>query len=94
MGQDADGTAGQSESPRYVPTDFRITTYWKRRRNEPGLTQMSSRRIMVSEALDWVLAELPPEAVTVESDDTGGNVTIRICWDLVPPEIRYARRSA
>lgn len=76
-----------------VPTEFRITTYWKRRRNEPGLTQMASRRLCVSEVLDWVLAELPDEALTIEPDEAGGNVVIRICWDLVPPGIRYGKRS-
>jgi hypothetical protein len=76
-----------------VPVEFRVTTYWKRRRNEPGLTQMASQRIVLSEALDWVLGELPDEALTLEHDETGRNVVIRICWDLVPGEIRYGRRS-
>jgi hypothetical protein len=84
--------AGTGPAPA-VPVSFRVTTYWKRRRNEAGLTQVTSQRLVVSEALDWVLGVLPDEAVTVESDDTGGNVVIRICWDLVPDEIRYGRRS-
>jgi hypothetical protein len=76
-----------------VPVEFRVTTYWERKRNEPGLTQVASQRIVLSEALDWVLSELPDDAITIEPDDTGGNVIIRICWDLVPAEIRYGRRS-
>jgi hypothetical protein len=83
--------AGTGPAPA-VPVSFRITTYWKRKRSETGLTQMASRRLVLSEVLDWVLAELPEEALTVEPDDTGGNVVIRICWDLVPAEIRYGRR--
>jgi hypothetical protein len=75
------------------PVQFQVTTYWKRQRNEPGLTQMTSQRLAVGEALDWVLGVLPDEAVTVDGDGTGGNVTIRICWDLVPDEIRRGSRS-
>lgn len=83
--------AGAGPAPA-VPVQFRVTTYWKRRRGEAGLTQMASERLSVGEALDWVLSVLPDEAATVESDDTGGNVVIRICWDLVPEEIRRGRR--
>lgn len=84
--------AGTGPAP-VVPVEFRVTTYWKRKRGEPGLTQMASQRLSVGEALDWVLAVLPDEAATVEPDETGQNVTIRICWDLVPPEIRTGRRT-
>ena len=76
-----------------VPVDFRITTYWKRRRGEAGLTSMASRRLVLSETLDWILSELPDGAVTIEHDETGSNVAIRICWDLVPAEIRYGKRQ-
>jgi hypothetical protein len=45
--------AGTGPAPA-VPVSFRVTTYWKRRRNEAGLTQVTSQRLVVSEALDWV----------------------------------------
>lgn len=68
---------------------FRVTTYWKRRRGEPGLTQMASRRMDLGEALDWVLAELPAEAVNVESGTGAADrVHIVIDWAMVPAEVR------
>ena len=76
-----------------IPVEFRVTTYWKRHRNEPGLTKMDSQRLVLSEALDWVLAELPDEAVAIYHDGTGSNVTIKISWDMVPGEIRYGKKS-
>lgn len=47
-----------------VKTTFRVTTYWKRPRGQPGLTQLASRRLQPSEALQWVLDALPPDAVS------------------------------
>lgn len=76
-----------------VPVDFRVTTYWKRRRNEPGLTQIASQRIPLSTALDWVLAELPEEALTITPDPESDTVTIRICWARVPAEIQTGKRQ-
>jgi hypothetical protein len=69
---------------------FRITTYYKRPRNEPGLTQMGTRRVSLGEALDWVLAELPEDAVTLTPDIEGDHdaMTVRIDWAKVPIEIR------
>lgn len=73
---------------------FRITTYWKRPRGEAGLTRMSSKRLALGQALDWILAELPYEAVTVTPDTEGGNdaVTLRIDWSQVPAGIRDGAR--
>lgn len=73
-----------------VKVSFRITTYWKRKRGEPGLTNMSSRRLQLGEALNWVMQELPDEAITVDHDFEGDNdkVTIVIDWAKVPEEIR------
>ncbi len=67
---------------------FRITTYWKRKRNEPGLTQMASRRLDLAQALKWVTDELPDESVDVSYDpetDTGSYV---IRWKQVPDEVK------
>jgi hypothetical protein len=73
-----------------APVSFRISTYWKRPRDEAGLTQLDSRRMSIGEALDWVLRELPDEAVTITPDVEGGHdaVTLRIDWSRVPDEIR------
>ena len=68
---------------------FRITTYTKLARGETGLTQMNSARICASEAIDWVLNELPEEAVTVSHDETGEVATTVIDWSKVPEFIRY-----
>jgi hypothetical protein len=86
--------AGQAGGPppAYVPVQFRITTYWKRRRNEPGLTQMASERLAVSQALDWVLGELPADAVAIGHDQETDLATVIIDWGKVPDEIRYGRR--
>ncbi len=69
---------------------FKITTYWKRPRNEPGLTSRSSRRLQAGEALDWIVRELPEEAITMTHDHGGEHdaVTLRIDWTKVPEEIR------
>lgn len=67
---------------------FRITTYWKRKRNEPGLTQMASRRLDLAQALKWITDELPDDAVDVSYDsetDTGSYV---IRWSQVPDEVK------
>jgi hypothetical protein len=73
---------------------FTVTTYWKRPRGQPGLTRMGSRRLTLSEALDWVLAELPADAVTLAHDlDDGRNVvTVTIDWGKVPMEARDGAR--
>lgn len=52
-----------AETP-LVETTFRITTYWKRPRGQPGITQLASRRLTPAEALQWVLDELPEDAVS------------------------------
>lgn len=48
-----------------VKTTFRVTTYWKRPRGQPGLTQLASRRLTPVEALQWLLDALPEDAVTM-----------------------------
>jgi len=72
---------------------FRVTTYYKRPRGEPGLTQAASQRLDISEAIAWVLAELPEEAVamTFEGDDGTGaarKTIIAIDWDHVPAQVK------
>lgn len=63
-----------------VPT-FRITTYWKRKRGESGLTQMASQRLSLPAALDWVLQEIPDDAWEVEHN--GLDVTLTVHWGKV-----------
>jgi hypothetical protein len=72
-----------------APVSFRISTYWRRRRSEPGLTRMDSQRLLLSQALDWVLGELPDEAAAVVHDTSADVTVIRIDWNLVPDQIRY-----
>lgn len=85
-------TAPSSSAPEQkpAPVTFRITTYWRRKRGEPGLTQMDSKRLGLGLALDWILAELPDEAVTMDGDRVH-SVALTIDWDKVPPEIRDGR---
>lgn len=85
--------AARESQPPAVPVSFRISTYWKRKRNEAGLTRMDSQRLLLSQALEWVLCELPEEALTIDHDLTTGVDTIRIAWALVPDEIRRGTSS-
>ena len=69
---------------------FSITTYWKRPRGETGMTRVASKRLALGPALDWILSEVPEEAITITPDIEGRTdaVTIRIDWTQVPGEIR------
>jgi hypothetical protein len=89
-------TAEQSVTgtPAPVPVTFRVSTYWKRRRNEPGLTSLASERLVASQVLEWVLNEFPEEAVTINHDLATDVATITIDWTKVPGEVRYGKRSA
>ena len=68
---------------------FQVTTYFKRPKGEPGLTRAGSVRLSAGDALGWVLAELPEEAVTVDHDLNTDKATVVIDWAKVPDEIRY-----
>jgi len=72
---------------------FCITTYFKRPRGEAGLTRLASNRLSLGEAIDWILAELPEDAVTITPDIEGDHdaVTVRVDWAKVPAEIRDGR---
>ncbi len=70
---------------------FRVTTYRKLAKGETGLTQMASARLAASEVIDWVLSELPDDAVTVSHDETGETVTTVIDWSEVPDFVRRPR---
>lgn len=84
-----------------VPTTFRVTTYWKRKRNEAGMTQKGSKRLTIGQALNWICDELPDEAWDVEHLDTEhpdaaegrDRVRITIDWSKVPDEIQLGRPS-
>lgn len=78
--------------PAPVPVEFKVTTYYKRRRGEPGLTQMASKRLVLGQALDWVLDELPDEAIIINNHNPD-LTTVTIDWSKVPPEIRYGARG-
>jgi hypothetical protein len=79
-------TAGE---PGAVPVTFRLTTYWKRGRDEHGITRFSTRRIDLHDALGLILGQLPDDAMTVELNEGSSDVTtIVIDWARVPDEIR------
>jgi len=71
-----------------VPVTFRITTYYKRKRNEAGLTQLASTRINMGQALDWLIAELPADAIRIGYSENREEVTFTINWSKVPAQIR------
>ena len=71
-----------------VPVTFRITTYYKRKRNEAGLTQLASTRINMGQALDWLIAELPADAMRIGYSENREEVTFTINWSKVPAQIR------
>jgi hypothetical protein len=75
-------------------TTFRISTYRKLAKGELGLTQAASNRVAASEALAWVLNELPDDAWTVTHDDSGDVATIVIDWSQVPDSIRHPKITA
>lgn len=75
---------------------FKITTYWKRPRNEPGLTRLASKRMYIGNALTWILGELPDDSYEMhfageEADGSAEKTTIVIDWTKVPAEIKDAR---
>ena len=82
--------SNDNEITKAVPVTFRVSTYWKRKRGEPGLTRMDSKRIVASEVIDWVLNEFPDSAVSVTSSGPDRTV-ITIDWTQVPAEIRYGQ---
>lgn len=68
---------------------FRVATHYKIPRGQAGLTQMGSKRLNLGDALDWILAELPEDSITITPEtDEGDKVTIVIDWANVPDEIR------
>jgi hypothetical protein len=71
---------------------FQVTTYFKRPKGEAGLTRAGSVRLSAGDALGWVLAELPEEAVTVGHDQQTDIATVVIDWSKVPDEIRDGRQ--
>jgi hypothetical protein len=85
------GEASEKPGAKTAPVTFRVSTYYKRGRNEHGVTSLDSNRICLSDALGWVLADLPEEAVSLDpnTDENGDVTTLRIDWSKVPGEIRY-----
>lgn len=73
---------------------FKVATYRKLAKDEHGFTQMSSVRIAASQVIDWVLAELPEDAVTISHDETGEISTTVIDWGKVPEAIRHPKLPA
>lgn len=78
---------------------FVVTTYWKLAKGETGATQMKSRRLDVGQALNWLLNEMPDDAIRIVMLDSQGNelpeetltseyVRLDIDWTKVPESIR------
>lgn len=65
---------------------FRISAYHKLAKGEAGITQYSTERIRLSEALDCLFSEMPEEAVTITANLP--KVVIEIDWSKVPEEVR------
>jgi hypothetical protein len=82
-GEPCRAESGAQVTPK---VSFRVTTYYKRQRGDTGLTQVSSRRLDAEDALNWVLCEIPPEAITHSRDGDVDSLTID--WSKVPDEIR------
>ena len=72
---------------------FTVNTYVKLAKDETGLTNMASRRIGASQALDWILSEFPEDAVNYEALP-GGAERITIDWAKVPDSIRAPKVPA
>ena len=76
-------------APAIPKVSFLVSTHWKLPRGQAGLTNMHSQRLNLGEAIDWILAELPEDAITITPEtDEGDSVTIVIDWAKVPDEIR------
>ena len=68
---------------------FQVTTYYKRPRGEAGTTRLDTKRVSLGEAVDWILSELPDEAVVIGHDLGNDVATLVIDWSKVPDDIRY-----
>lgn len=69
-----------------VPVSFRLSTYWKLRKDQYGATHVDTRRVCLSEVLDLLLQQLGDDECTLENN--GSVSTIVIDWSKVPEEIR------
>lgn len=56
---------------------YRITSHWKRKRGEPGLTQRGSVRLDAADTINWILNDLPEEASEIDHGKDGW-VTVRL----------------
>jgi hypothetical protein len=70
----------------------RVSTYYKLGKEEVGFTSVNSRRLSTSEAMDWLVGEIPEEAVEISYADSGTPgqdiVTLVINWSKVADSIR------
>lgn len=79
-----EGRQEQAAEPA-VPVSFRVSTYWKLRKDQHGITHADSRRLSLAEALRVLLDQLTEEECTLASDGAVSTITIR--WDKVPQEV-------
>jgi hypothetical protein len=70
---------------------YRVSTYYKRPKGQPGVTSLSSGRLSAGEALTWIVNDLPDDALTVTREQPEGAdddiVTLVIDWNKVPASI-------
>jgi hypothetical protein len=77
---------GQAQQQAQAPVSFRLSIYWKLLKGQAGITRRDSRRLALSEVLDFLLTQLSGEEATVQDD--GARTVITIDWRKVPMEIR------
>jgi len=67
-----------TDVPAPAPLSYRITSYWQRKRGSTGLTQCTSKRLNAIDVLNWVLHDLPEEAIGIGEEDETGWITVRL----------------
>jgi hypothetical protein len=63
--------------PEPAQLSYRIVSYWKRKRGEPGLTQRGSVRLDAADTINWILNDLPDEASEISFGEDGWT-TVRL----------------
>lgn len=84
---------------------FTVTTYRKLAKDEPGMTQIGSRRLVLGDAITWILREMPEDAFRIAYLDADGKelpdeaefsdyCRLDIDWTKVPESIRDPKLPA
>jgi hypothetical protein len=84
---------------------FTVTTYRKLAKGETGLTRLGSSRLVLADAISWVLQEMPDDAFRIAYLDADGNelpdeidvsdyCRLDIDWTKVPESVRDPKLPA